>query len=187
VADAETVALVSVIASGAVGLVAVGGSLLSGWRDRMATRDAQREDRRQERVEDAYQALIAYVEKRIRIAAAIRPLLTYPNQPPAPSVDDEEVQTAQALVDLHASPEVDAMMNEFADTLRKIDDAETALKMNEDAGRKQGSDRDPNDFGWPTWAEAYKFVSRDGIDQLRAIKNRMREQMRRELNPGTKG
>jgi hypothetical protein len=144
---AETIALASVISSGAVGVAAVIGSVVGGWRDRVNTRNVQREDRRQERLQQAYEALIAYVEKRIRIAARLRPLLSYPNDPPPPTITDEEIERAQALVDIHASPEVDRLICEFSGKLREIENAEFALRMNDDRIKTRGQDLDPTDLG----------------------------------------
>ena len=139
VADAETITLVSVIATGVVGVGAVASSVLIGWRDRVHTRSVRREDRRQERVEETYEVLVACLDKRIRISARIRPMMTYTNDPPPPTLTDEENERVHALVDLHASPEVDRLVKEFSETLRKIYKTEVLLRMNDDAAQKRAS------------------------------------------------
>jgi hypothetical protein len=180
----ETIALPSVISSGAVGVAAILGSLLGGWRDRAGSRNLQREERRQERLKNAYEALIGYIEKRIRIAARIRPIITYENEPPLPPIRDEEVDRAQALVDIHASPEVNQLVEEFSEKFRNIENAEFALRANDKSVKTRGQDLDAKAYGFPDWVEPGVFVSLDGIKQLRDIKDRLRQQMRQELNPG---
>jgi len=137
--DAETITLVSVIATGVVGVGAVASSVLIGWRDRVHTRSVRREDRRQERVEETYEVLVACLDKRIRISARIRPMMTYTNDPPPPTQTDEENERVHALVDRHASPEVDRLVKEFSETLRKIYKTEVLLRMNDDAAQKRAS------------------------------------------------
>jgi hypothetical protein len=57
---------------------------------------------------------------------------------------------AKALVDIHASPEVDRLLDEFADKLRPIDSTEMVLRMNDKAGKTRGQDLDPKELASPT-------------------------------------
>ena len=92
----------------------------------------------------------------------------------------------QALTDLHVSPEVDRLMEEFSKTLRKIHETERLLRTNEEAAQKRSAQLKPTDFGWPDWVEPHMFVTHQGIVELTSIKDRLQAQMRRELNPGKK-
>lgn len=180
----ETIALASVVTSGAVSTAAIVFSWLSGWRGRLHDRAVRREDRRQERVQEAYEALIGYVEKRIRIAAGIRPFMP-PEDEPAP-VTEQEVERAQTLVDLHASPEVDRLIDEFGKMLLRIRNVDLDLRANEWTAERRDEGWDPAPDGFADSGEATRYVSEYGIAELRDIKDRLRQQMRTELNPGTK-
>jgi hypothetical protein len=182
--NAETIALASIIVSGVVGVGGLAAGLFGAWLDRVHNRNVQREARQQERVEETYEQLIVYVEKQIRIAARLRPLISHTNDPPPPDITQEEADRVQALVDLYASSEVEQLTDDFSAAQRKIDDAEQALKNKDMAAQLHSSDLDATDFGWPDWPSAYMFVSHEGVTRLREIKHQMRQQMRRELNPG---
>ena len=62
------------------------------------------------------------------------------------------------MVDLHASPEVDGLVEEFADRLRLIYNTELVLQMNENAGKIRGEDLDPKAFGFASWVEPHVYV-----------------------------
>ena len=100
---AESVALASIIVSGVVGVAGVAAGLLAAWLDRVHNRNVQREVRQQERAEETYELLISYVDKRIRVAARLRPPVSHDHDPPPPTVTEEEGERVHALVDLHAS------------------------------------------------------------------------------------
>ena len=182
----ETIALASVISTGAVGVAAIVFGWLGGWRGRVHDRAVRREDRQQERLQDVYEALIGYVEKRIRITAQIRPLMTVKGESPPPAVTDQEVERAQTLVDLHASPEVNRLIDEFGKTLLRIRNVDLDLRANERTAERRDEDWDPAPDGFADSAEATRYVAEYGINELRQIKDRLRQQMRTELNPGTK-
>jgi hypothetical protein len=83
--------------------------------------------------------------------------------PPWAADPGEEIDRVQALTDLHVSPEVDRLMEEFSKTLRKIHEMERLLRMNEEAAQERSAQLKPTDFGWPDWVEPHMFVTHQGI------------------------
>jgi len=142
--DPTTVALVSVISSGAVGTAGVLVAGLGGWRQRVHDRTMKQEDRRQERLEETYLALVSFVERRIRQVDAIRPIVE--PHPKPPEITAEEIQRVYSLVKLHASTEVSKLLDEFNDVGTNVHTADFAMRMLEDA-RKLGRSVEPKTYG----------------------------------------
>ena len=171
--------IISVVLAG-IGLSSLAASLWSGRRDRLHDRAVRWEQRRQERLEDAYVTILEYVNNRIASEAAkSRPLGTPPTElvPPVPS----EIAHARALAAAHASEPVRQLLDAFFAELTKIKDGELELHAIDQT-------RDSGQPGTATEAEHYADLLHcthgGAIPTLRAIEERLHEQVRRELLDG---
>jgi hypothetical protein len=176
----QQIALASVISAGAVALAAVIATAWTAHLDRVATRKEAQTSRRQDRLERTYIELATYVHHKRMQAEAVRPFMTFKDQPEVEPVTQAEVDRARSLAMTIASPEVRAIIDEFSAALGEITDANATLLGMERAAAQTGRDVDPEVWGstgpeQDRRIEAAKQVVRDIDDR------RLHEQTRREL------
>jgi hypothetical protein len=175
VVSSNAIAVVSVVFSGLVGL---GGLTVAVWgarRDRHHDRTVRWEQRRQERLERAYVAVLEYVDKRIESEAAKNPTLRGA-APELPAVDPNEITRARALAAAHAGAEVRALLDEFFAALKEIERAK-AERAAIDPARDRGSPA--TEARTTRYAELGAFTEGGGgVDKLRSIEERLHDQVR---------
>jgi hypothetical protein len=168
------------------GLLAA-GSILSGWqasrvakkRDQAAHAhqlDMAREARRQERLERAYTELGIYLARQADWARSVHPFI---GPVPAPEpVPRQEMYRIEALVTNHGSPEVRALLDQWAEIARKIDNAGHVITMAEQS-------RDPGALDEEAHRErrALDDYRKALDDAARRISDRMHQEMDGQTQP----
>jgi hypothetical protein len=174
----QRIALVSVIASGAVAVVALVATTWTAYLDRAARRKEAQTGRRQDRLERTYLELATYVHHKRLEAEAIRPFGT---PPPAPEpASQAEIDRARSLTLTIASAEVRKIIDEFADALDTINKADADLSDMDHESQQTGRDVDPQEWGGTSTQHRQRL--RDARQVIRDIdERRLHEQTHREL------
>jgi hypothetical protein len=170
----QQIAFASVIASAAVAVTAVIATTWTAYLDRRARRHEARTSRQQDRLERTYLELATYVHHRRLEAEAIRPMMTFKDQPAAEPVTQAEIDRARSLAMTIASDKVRSILDEFSAALGEISNADAALSYLDRAPDRTDSDGD-------TAIEHHHRID-DAKRVLRDIdERRLHEQTRREL------
>jgi hypothetical protein len=166
------------------GLAALGGllsGLITNWlgdrrdqrkygHERVMALDA----RRQDRLEQAYIELLAFLAHHAAWAKSVQPKLG-PIEAPDP-LPRQEVWRVDALVEAHGSPEVRGLMREWRMHAGKLADADITIKMMQERMDELGMNQQLQDQ-WLREQEAIPTYRKTLFDTAKAI----REQVRREL------
>lgn len=132
----QTIALVSVISGGAVGIVGLATAFTSGVMDRRHERELAREERRQVRLAEAYIQMLEMVEKVGHWAQNIRPVTdTDPPQPPPPLPDLDSQVGTWSRVNAYGTPNIKRMLEAWRKTVADVQRADKLVGM-----RQQASD-----------------------------------------------
>lgn len=133
----NTVALVSVVSSGLVGVIGVGGAIWSGWRDRKAARDLAREERKQQRLADAYIQVLTSAY-RLGDWAQSFPVSADPERPKQVALGEAGRHTVEALVGGFGSNELRELCFAWLDVIAEIAEARLNMHSMEDAAIGDG-------------------------------------------------
>jgi len=124
----QKIALASVISGGVVGLAGLVVAALAGRLDRVSSRKMVREERHQQRLADAYVALLEVAEKIGNWAALVRPALdSMPPRDPPPLPDVDIQIRVTALVNAYGSDDVKTRLKEWRDTVSAIRNADLKI------------------------------------------------------------
>jgi hypothetical protein len=138
------------VPSAVTGVVALAG-ILATWRtgQQARTHDVRlaREERRQDRLANAYVELLTMAERVGQWASMVRPFIdTTPPQPVPPLPDLMEQARAEALIQAYGSPAVQELAASWRDAVRAIIRADRTLGIA--AGAREA--KEPIDSG-DTW------------------------------------
>lgn len=126
----NSIALASVIVTGATAIVAVGVTGLSGWRDRAHQKAMADTERKQARLAEAYVALLDHVAKVSYWAQKLRPVVdTNPPQPLPPVPDFDASAAVMARVDAYGSDRVTELTHEWDAAVKAIMRADFLVGM----------------------------------------------------------
>jgi signal transduction histidine kinase len=164
------------------GGIAAAGGLVTGWlnnwmggkRDGRAYAHQQRMAREalgQDRLDRAYTELGIYLAHRADWAMSIQPF-TGPVAGPDPMPRQDRYRIA-ALVSNHGSPEVRALLGQWFEVARKIENAGTVITM-------AGQSRNPGELDQEALRE--RLALEDYRKQLQEAADRIRDRMSAELN-----
>ena len=168
----------SVISSGAVALVAVVGTVTTGFFDRRARRDEARTERQQARLERAYLELVTFVHRQLLAALAIRRDPSEVEDEPSPQpLTDAETEQMRAMVWSIASDEVRGILKDFDMVVYGIMKADASLGAIADAAAAG----EPRDWPWGDPTPDFDDQIRLAKTELYETENRLHEQIRREL------
>jgi hypothetical protein len=178
--SSNTAVLWSVIISGVLAVVGLGGLAVAIWtgrRDRIHDRTVRWEQRRQERLEVAYVTILEYINNRIESEAAKWPTLgASPTDLPPP--DHSEIGRARALAAAHASEPVRRLLDEFFAAFRKIRENDLERRALDKAGDPA---RTATEAEIEHYAELLNYSQGGAVPILRAIEERLHDQVRHEL------
>jgi hypothetical protein len=125
-----SVAVVSVVTSGIVGVAGVTAAAAGGWRDRRHARQLAREERMQTHRGDAYVDLLELASLVADAMADLQRLLEYdPPLPRAPMPTRDAQARVFAKVDAYGSQEVLNALRTWRDTVDEIVRADSLIKI----------------------------------------------------------
>jgi hypothetical protein len=176
----QQVALASVVSSGVVAVVAVVATTVTAYLDRAARRKEAQTSRQQDRLERTYIELATYVHRKRLQADAVRPLMTFKDQPTPEAVTQAEIDRARSLAMTIASDEVRGILDEFSTALGEITDADATILGMERESAQTGRDIDPQAWGGSEDDQRRRID--DAKQVVRDIDDRrLHEQTRHEL------
>lgn len=117
----DVVALASVITTGVVGLAGLGATVWTSKRAREHAEKLATGQRQQERLQDAYLALLQAMRRSGLWAQNVKPTLdTDPPRPVPDPADDDDWSRVLALLDAYGSPEVRELHAKWLSVINEV-------------------------------------------------------------------